>query len=240
MVADWIEETPYNSRWWGAAYGRVRQDAFFELPRAEISKQLASFSVVEYSAPDLDAAHVEKLRALGFWRSDTQIPFRISLSPFSGEPQSKRLRQIVLQSAAETPFAVAPEDMPTFEAERFWQLRGVTEAQVGQRFSNWCADIVRDHPQTSFALFFQGTPIGWFLGRLLNETTIELTLAMGHPDARGMGMLVYEAALYRYAQAGFRVGQAAFSVSNPNVLNIYAGLGARFQSPRHIWLWQAP
>lgn len=235
-----IEEKRYNTRWWGAPYGKVTDSALFDLPRAEMDAALAPFSVVEHVTPDLDASSVAKLRRAGFWRADTQIPFKINLKPHSSSVPPQRVARLAIQSAAEQPFEIAAAALPSFKAERFWQLHGVTEEKVAKRFAFWSYDLIASHPETCLAFHHKGKLIGWFLGRRLNDAGIELTLAMTHPEASAMGGFVYEAALFHFASQGMSLGQAAFSASNPSVLNIYAGFGAKFLAARHVWLWQRP
>ena len=235
-----IVETEYNSRWWGERFGKVTDAAFFQRSRAKIRADLDAFSVVEFATDDLSCNQSAGLAELGFWWADSQIPFRLNLRKYGKSDIPVHLNQIRLVSAKEVPFSLKASDLPVFRAERFLQLSGATEQLLAQRYANWSNDLIAADPTLCLQAFKAGsdTPIGWFLGRALSASTIELTLAMNAPASPGTGGQLYEAALHHFGKAGFRLGQAAFSVQNTDVMNLYSHLGAKFQAPTHVWMWQ--
>ena len=240
MGRNMITETDYNSRWWGAPFGKVTDAAFFALPPDQIRAQLAPFSVVEFSAAENSATLAGQLARAGFWWADSQLSFRLNLRRFAKAEPPKHVARITLRSARQAQFSIAADDLPLFKAERFLRLHGVKPARLAQRYANWANDLIAAHPDCCFEAFDGTRSIGWFLGRALNPSSIELTLAMSRPETTATGGQLYEAAQYAYARLGFRLGQAAFSIHNTDVLNLYSHLGARFQAPTHFWFWQQP
>lgn len=235
---EFIVETPYNTRWWGRPFGRITDAGFFDLPADAQVRLLSEFDVVEFADTDSEGRHARRLAAAGFWPGDTQIPFQLNLRGFKAEKRPSYLSSLQLVSAADAPFTLTAEDMPVFAAERFWQLSGIRPEHMAQRYALWSNDLIASDPEMCFQARSAGRVTGWFLGRRIDRSKVELTLAMARSDAGPAGGFIYEAAMYAYAAAGLRLGQAAFSVRNGAVLNIYSRLGARFEAPRDIWLWQ--
>ena len=234
-----LVETVYNTRWWGARFGRVTSDAFFDRPAPEVAADLSAFSVVEFSTGDVAPNLSARLAQHGFWWADCQLAFRIGLREVANTALPASVAGLRMVPAAERPFTVAASELPIFKAERFRALRGITATQLAQRYANWSNDLIAAHPDACFEAFDEaGNSAGWFLGKPLSASTIELTLAMVRPGAGPVGGALYQAAIHAYAHQGYRLGRAAFSVQNTDVLNIYSQLGARFVAPAHIWLWQ--
>jgi hypothetical protein len=89
-------------------------------------------------------------------------------------------------------------------------------------------------------LFLNDKLQGWFLSRPVKQHGLNLTLAMLSNTAEISGMLLYQQACVAYAERGYRLGHASFSVTNTAVHNIYATLDARFIPPGGNWLWLSP
>jgi hypothetical protein len=56
-------------------------------------------------------------------------------------------------------------------------------------------------------------------------------------NGRMSGFELYARCLAEYARRGYRSGSASFSILHTAVHNIYAQLGARFETPLGIWFW---
>ena len=227
-----IREHEFNSAWWGAPVGIVDDRAFFELDAAEQDAVCSAYSWVEY-AEQLDAAPApDLLRRARFNAVDTQVRFRISLNRIESTPSIERLSAL---SADESPFDVSNAGMRSFEHERFRFLPGVTHERLDERYAIWANQLIARHPAWCLRISDGEAVQGWYLSEARADKPLGLTLAMLSADARISGQLLYQKALIEYARRGARIGEAAFSVSNTPVMNIYATLGARFLRPRGCW-----
>lgn len=232
-----IREHEFNTRWWGSPVGILNDPGFFDLDQSAQHEACAPFAWIEFSAP-LDVAPVpDKLGHAGFYWVDTQIPFRIGLSNIDSTSSIERLSAT---SAEETPFHISKQELKSFAHERFRFLPGITTERIDERYALWSNLLIANHPAWCLRIV-DGTDVqGWFLSQALPGRPLDLTLAMLKSDARISGHLLYQKAMLEFAVRGARIGNAAFSVVNTPVMNIYASLGARFLTPKGHWLrWTA-
>jgi hypothetical protein len=169
-------------------------------------------------------------------RVDTQVQFRIGLRELAAAGNG-RAAGVSLRSALEPDFSLDQSDWEIFGHERFRVLPGVTEERLNERYSRWAEMLRKNDPAHCFQILREGEPQGWFLGQAESGDTVNLTLGVLRRNAGVSGFTVYETALRRFREMGYRMGTASFSVSNTAVHNIYARLGARFTCPAGIWLW---
>lgn len=221
-----------NSAWWGQPVGIITDAAWFDLDVATREKSLSSYAWVEFKA-DINAAPPErKINQAGFMCSDVQMNFRIGLNHLSETPS---LDAYQCHSAADEAFVIKEGDIRSFEHERYLQIPGVTHEMLNRRYVTWANEILKRSPETCVRLMYEGQTQGWFLSEP-EGSSIGLVLAMLSENAAVSGQHLYHRALLHYAQIGFIMGKAAFSVRNTSVLNIYSQLGARFTSPTGCWL----
>jgi hypothetical protein len=123
--------------------------------------------------------------------------------------------------------------------ERFYQIPGATPSKVLDRYVRWSDLLIKDHPETCLQFLLDGKVQGWFLSHPA-PGGLELTLAMLSTESVMSGFDLYSVAIATYAEQGFRLGFASFSLTNIAVHNIYANLGARFLEPEECWMWLNP
>ncbi len=228
-----IRRHDFNSDWWGKDVGIVSDRAFFELPNSAQLDSLGRFDWVEFVTAVSEIPSRCVLAKAGFFYVDTQMRFRLSLG-------SKELsdcgRRLEVKSAVESPFEVQPGDIQPFLHERFYELPGATESRIRERYSMWASRLVSQHPATALRFSLGGEAQGWFLAESRNNG-LQLTLAMLSARSNISGFDLYSRAMAHFADLGYRLGLASFSVRNSNVFNIYSTLGARFVEPRECWMW---
>lgn len=227
-----IREHAFNSRWWGKPVGIVSDAAFFALAPGEQIARLNEYAWVEYAGP-FDAVAPHTLVRAGFAQTDTQISFKLDLRRLPSIPGGDEL---TVEFASETPFMVDARELAFFDHERFRYLPDITPARLNERYAAWSALLIAEQPEWCVRLRAGPRTQGWFLSQR-DDAGFHLTLAALHRDATVSGHLLYHTAISAYAVKGQRIGSARFSVTNSAVLNIYAGLGARFLSPAGCWLW---
>jgi len=229
-----IREHEFNTRWWGSSVGILDDPAFFDLDSTKQAAACAPYTWVEFSAQIDEAPHPEKVGRAGFRNVDTQVRFRIGLSRIDSTPSIGRL---VVSSADETPFGVSGDELMDFAHERFRFLPGVTVERLNERYALWSNQLIADHPQWCLRISDGEEVQGWFLAQAAPDKPLHLSLAMLRSDAHISGHLLYQKAMLEFAARGARIGDAAFSVGNTAVMNIYSNLGARFLHPRNYWHW---
>ena len=222
-----------NSAWWGSPVAIITDAAWFAHDEATRAAQLAPYAWAEFKSPLNAAPRALDLQRAGFAWTDAQMNFRISLS---NVPDSPSLAQYECISAAEQHFTLQQGDVRTFEHERFLQLPGVTTDMLNARYTKWANDLIAAHPEWCVRLVLNGQTQGWFLSEA-KGSSVALTLAMLASDAVASGQPLDQRAMREYAKRGGTVGQAAFSVSNTPVMNIYSSLGAKFTAPTGVWTW---
>jgi hypothetical protein len=227
-----IREHRFNSEWWGGKAGIVADMSFLSLPVDEQRQFLRPYDWVELRA-DLDDAPIVQIAAAGFFQVDTQIPFRIGIARVTGGPS---LDSLTVEQASRQPFQIGEGDLAPFAHERYRYLPGMTAERLNRRYAVWSTNEVAAHPEWCLRISHRGSVQGWFLSEMTADG-LDLQLAMLHRNATISGMYLYQKALVTYASLGARVGYARFSVSNRDVLNIYARLGAQFLAPVGVWLW---
>jgi hypothetical protein len=228
-----IREHAFNSQWWGEPVGIVSDAALFALDHQDQRERLSAYAWVEFVSQG-DTPSPEDLARAGFIHVDTQINFRLDLLHLPSLPD---FADVKIQAAADVPFTIGKDELAPFEHERFRHLPGASQARLKERYQLWANRLIAAHPQWCLRVMHGDKVQGWFLSER-DDSAFYLTLAALHRDATISGMLLYHRALSAYAELGQRVGRARFSASNSAVHNIYARLGARFQSPAEYWLWK--
>jgi hypothetical protein len=232
-----IDDHVFNTAWYGAPAGIVRDPVVLAGPRADVRAALDRFAFVELRCPP-DATGVPRplLAELGFFLADTQIQFRLGLAALRPTPS---LDALTLRWADAEPFGVAPEVMAPFRHERFQHLPGMTAELLNARYARWAGDLIAASPATCVRVEQGGVTQGWFLSEPRGKR-LRLALAMTAAGATISGLHLYHAAALGYAARGHTIGEASFSVHNTAVLNIYAHLGARFVGTEDTWLRISP
>lgn len=228
-----IRRHDFNSEWWGEDAGVIGDSAFFELSTTAQREALGRFAWVEFSGPMSQLPSRRALTEAGFLYADTQIRFRVDMRNVEA---GSRARLLEVSSAAESSFEIQEGDLRPFLHERFVILPGATESRISARYRRWASRLIASDPATSFRFLLNGHTQGWFLAQP-EKNGLQLTLAMLSSRASVSGHDLYARALVRFAQQGYRLGFASFSVRNSSVLNIYSQLGARFLEPRECWIW---
>lgn len=225
----------FNTRWWGQPVGIVTDAAFFELAKPERVERLEDYQWTEFRMPlenppvDLDAIH-----AAGFFQIDTQINYRLG---FRDLPNPPSLAELDVEFADEAPFEVAADAAKSFDHERFARIPGVSQERADQRYVLWSAEHIARHPATSLRVLHNGRVQGWYLGDDSEGAGLHLTLGMLSRDSSISGLLVFLRAYHAFAQRGYRMGRASFSVNNTPVHNIYVAVGAHFLRPVGHWVY---
>jgi hypothetical protein len=227
-----IREHAANSAWLGRPAGILSDATFFDLPAAEREKLLAPYAWTEFRCPLASAPPALTLQRAGFAWVDCQLEFRIALGRVASTPSLEKLE---VEFADSRPFAVNVAEMRMFKHERFLEIPGVNPEKLAERYAAWAGRLVASHPAWCLRIVYQGRVQGWYLSEPEGES-VHLTLAMLHRDASVTGLHLYQRALIAYASRGARMGQAAFSVRNTDVHNIYSRLGALFTPPQGCWL----
>jgi hypothetical protein len=225
-----IRRHDFNSDWWGAPVGLVHDAGFFALAPEARRAALAPFAWAEWQ-DGAERVPATALRDAGFFWCDAQIAFRAPL----------RIAPEIAEFAADVevlPLAADPQvsEIRPFARERFRALPGIRDDMITDRFRRWAISLRSAHPGLALDIRLGGQCQGWFFAEP-GDGALRLTLAMLHRESRIGGLHLYAAALRHYAGLGHRFGHAAFSVANTEVLNMYARLGARFESPRQCYFW---
>ncbi len=230
-----IHRHDFNSDWWGGDVGVVTDLAFFDRNPAAVQSDLNAFEWVEFATgPDASPAVGARLAAAGFAFSDFQLDGKLRLGRL---PAMDGSSDLTVTSAAEHDFDLSTIDTSQFVRERFFALPGVEPELVTRRYTGWAETLAQEHPDLALIVLHRDKPQGWFVSNP-ESGALRLNLAAATADATVSGLLVYHAALTRYAAAGHRVGLARFSTTNTPVLNIYSSMGLRFTGWRCLWLWQ--
>jgi hypothetical protein len=229
-----IANHEFNSRWWGAPTGIVRDPAFFSLPAGERDAALTVYEWAEFRVPGPSSPDLRRsLAGAGFVFSDLEIPFEIDLGRLPGLDEESG------EPARVIPAAGAPLEaglVEPFSSERYGRLPGATDGRVTARYLSWARDLIETHPDSCLFLT-KGTAVqGYFLSAP-SEDGLHLALAGKFRGATVQGRVLYHRALLAYRQAGHRSGRASFSAFNTAVLNIYSRLGARLSPPVEHYLW---
>ena len=231
-----IKTHEFNTQWWGSPVGIVTDPAFFQKSPADQRRSLDQYSWVEFVHPAATLPDRRALAAAGFFYTDTQIRFRLDLTRIKPSTCAEAL---TMESADQTAFSIRDGELRPFPHERFLGLPGASEPKVSQRYVLWSNNLIRQYPATAFRFLQDGNVQGWFLS-FPGKGVLELTLAMLAADSNTSGFDLYSRAVSEYAQRGFRLGTASFSIHNSPVHNIYSALGARFLEPRECWMWIRP
>jgi hypothetical protein len=170
----------------------------------------------------------------GFVYIDTQLPFVLNLRSVSKSISTDKLQAV---SADDEAFQIAPGETAPFTHERFRYVPGCSGQRVDERYSMWATEIAERFPGTCLRINLEGKCQGWFLAEPGETGRLTLSLAMLSRNATISGMLLYQKACLGFAEKGYRLGQARFSITNTAVHNMYSALNARFLAPEGCWLW---
>jgi hypothetical protein len=228
-----IRRHDFNTAWWGEEVGIIDDPALFELSADARAAALQPFAWVELVQPVSRLPARRRLAEAGFFHTQSQVRFRLDLRRVRATPSAAEL---VVERADVASFGVAPEEMRPFLHERFYALPGADAARVTARYARWSAELIREHPRTCRRFLREDRVQGWFLAQP-DGSMVNLTLAMLAAESVTSGYDVYARAATEFADLGFNIGWASFSVSNTAVQNIYASLGARFVEPSEYWMW---
>jgi hypothetical protein len=220
--------------WWGKPVGSITDAAFFDQPPDMQQEQLADFAWVEYRQLYDTPPPVWSLAAAGFAHADIQVRFKVGMHQVAESPSLEAMDAVF---AVDDTFAINTEDMAYFEHERFLLLPGATRERVNSRYGIWANAVIRDHPEWCMEIRIEGVPQGWFISQM-DGKSLNLTLAGLKKNASISGMHLYQKAMVEYAQRGARIGFASYSVTNTQVMAIYAKLGVRYLVPEGFWLWR--
>jgi len=140
-----------------------------------------------------------------------------------------------------------PSDVPALEAiarrafttGRFamdWRL----PARInGERYAAWARSSLADGSHDVIAARQDGVVVGLFITEDSSDGTVYWHLTAIEPghQGRGLGRRVWRSMLRSHQEAGMRVVDTRISGHNTAVLNLYAGLGARFGAPEMTLHW---
>lgn len=230
-----IRDHEFNSVWYGRRAGLVTDVRFFDLSESDRARLLVDYAWVEYRAPLTNGIETLAPSRCGFAFVDVQVEFRISLRRIPTPPCVDDLSII----SGEDQFVVpAIQDIKPFVHERYALLSEVDAEKLQQRYWMWAQRLAAADPRYCLTVGLPSSVQGWFFAHPTNRG-LNLTLAAMHRDATISGAALYAHCLRAYADRGATVGYAGFSVTNLDVHNIYAWLGARFIPPTAVWIWQA-
>lgn len=230
-----IGEHEFNSRWRGKRAGILRDLTFFALPPARCREMLGCFDWVELHAPMNPGLPLQEMQRAGFFYVDTQMHFRMVLGarPLPGGCGA----ELEIRSAEDPRFDLGDRNWSSFEHERYRFLPDTSQKCIDRRYVRWALDLVSRNPSCCVEFLSGNEPQGWFLAQPAGGSALNLTLAVLHRKARISGFLLYARAFAEYARLGYQSGGASFSIMHTAVHNIYAQLGARFETPVGIWFW---
>lgn len=232
-MSELIKTHELNTDWWGEPVGLVLKPEFFDLPDARREELLSPFVWAEYKAPLSPAVPFLRMARCGFLLVDSQVPMSLDLTPVAPVDPAEGLE---VRFGDRFPFRVRADEMRLFSCERFNVLPGAAPERINARYELWGNRIIEQHAASCLQVCRGGRVQGWFLSTA-KGSEIEVALVMLHRDATVRGRLVYRAGFSAYAQRGFATSRSFFSVMNPAVMNVIAGLGARFSTPVGCWFW---
>lgn len=230
--------------WDVAAFGRrcyeVTIDAAApDLVPGEVARFMreAGMQTVTCRLPGRDRTHLALIRGAGFHEVELQLELAVRLGARGPAEPGTLLRSL---TPADRP-AIEAITRHAFLATRFHDIPGVTDAQIGDRFVRWLAEIMHAAPDLALVLEVDGAVQGLFASKPTGERgELYLALAATAPEAPlGFGTYLYRAALEAYAQSGWRRGMTAIDAANVGVLSLWMGLGARVLRARDIYFWHA-
>lgn len=140
-----------------------------------------------------------------------------------------------------------PLDLPEIEAiaatafttGRFLLDPRLDPALSHGRYASWVRTSLDDPRQTLSAARLDGRLVGFFIVEVHPDQSVYWHLTAVAPDwqGRGVGRSLWRTMLLRHRAAGATSVRTTISVHNPAVMNLYARLGFRFDSPRMTFHW---
>jgi hypothetical protein len=228
-----VSEHEFNSRWRGKRAGIVRDLSFFSLPDKRRREMLDGFDWVEVHVPMEPGLPIEEIRRTGFYYVDIQVTFRVGLR----RERSGGYVELEFRWGDDPGFELREREWCPFAHERYQFLPGTSQECIDRRYALWAADLVAKHPSCCVEVLANGDPQGWWLTQPDGDSGLNLTLGVLHRNAKIPAILFYVASFAEYGRRGYRSGRASFSILHTAVHNIYAQLGARFETPVGIWFW---
>jgi hypothetical protein len=226
--ATMIDCHDFNTRWWGADVGIVRDPLFFELSAEHRDSLLAQFAWAEWRAPN--GHRPGGPEAAGFWWADVQVHFSIALGDVKA-PCSQDALEV-----RPGPFDPSARLFEPFTHERFNLLPGITRERVTARYKLWASDLIATAPSWCVELHHDGLAQGFHCA-IPSARGLHLALFGRYIGATVPGRTLYHAVLASYAARGATVGYAAYSIGNVAAQKIYVGAGARTVGIEPCWLW---
>jgi ribosomal protein S18 acetylase RimI-like enzyme len=120
-----------------------------------------------------------------------------------------------------------------FTTGRFILDPWLDPALNGQRYRRWVRSSFTNPRHQVLVAKVEGDIAGFFVVEQREDQSIywHLTAIAPQFQGRGVGRAVWQAMLDRHRDAGLRAVRTTISAHNTAVLNLYAGLGFRFETP---------
>jgi ribosomal protein S18 acetylase RimI-like enzyme len=174
------------------------------------------------------------LSSLGFYPVETLVELYLPMSRFSrivDRPlQSWRIRQA---EAADWPSLSGLASM-SFRNDRFHRDPSLCARKADERYAQWVERGLRSGEPVFVLEHVSRNEIGGFYHlRRIDDGTIDLSLAAVAPayQRSGLGSLFYQEILADCQKLGYAVATTRVSVTNLDVLNLFARLGFTFRNP---------
>ena len=230
-----IERHEFNSSWWGSDTGILTDSSFFKLNLEEQRKYLTPYDWVEFRCLYSKVRNFSEIVRAGFFQVDIQCRYRLDLNKVKNNPNLNMLEVI---PASDKIFEFDVSKIKGFDYERYHTLENVTSNLVNNRYINWSKKLISRFPKLCLEIKYESKVQGWILAEEI-EDILNMNLGIMRLDSTISGLIMYRKAILTYAQMGYRVCEASFSVNNHIVHNIHANLGARFLEPELFWFWIA-
>jgi ribosomal protein S18 acetylase RimI-like enzyme len=107
------------------------------------------------------------------------------------------------------------------------------------RYRTWVENSFHDPRHEVLQARIHGDLVGFFVVQACADRSVywHLTAVAPQWQGQGVGMRLWTAMLARFREAGMQAVETTISAHNAAVLNLYARLGFRFQSPRMTLHW---
>ena len=111
-----------------------------------------------------------------------------------------------------------------------------------RRYRQWLRGALADEHQEVLKAEMDGATVGFFIAETRPDFEVYWHLTAVAPEwqGRGVGKRLWRTMIARHRAAGAQRIATTISAHNIPVLNLYAGLGFRFASPRATFHWQRP
>ena len=186
-----------------------------------------------------DVRLVEVLCASGFYPSEMTLQISMPLRRFKRLHPSRGERVRLRRAEAGDVSSIVAIAASTFSTDRFHLDPHLPQNLSDTRYAQW---IERGFREDGLVFVYERVDehdanseiIGFYLVR--GEPGGEVDLSLAGMDVRyrrsGLGVLMYEDMLDLCREMGFRVATTAVSTNNPDVVNLFMGLGFVIRSAR--------